>query len=228
MLAGKYLLQANNHRKALEMFLQSPPTADGKNIEMAIDTVGIAKDESLIHILIDFLMGENDGEPKDAKYIFKLYMSLGQYKEAGRTAVIIAREEQTLGNYRTAHDLLLDNLRQLRKVPDCKVPLEMEKMLMLLHSYVLVKILVRIDDHEGAAKMLVRVAKNISKFPARKFCCLLLSFAVPKPNATNKILIQIPYRRRTHSYINGHRMPSRRIKQIRLRIRGNAHATRIP
>lgn len=59
--------------------------------------VGSAKDEVLTHQLIDFLMGEADGIPKDAKYLFRLYMALNQFKEAARTAVIIAREEQLAG-----------------------------------------------------------------------------------------------------------------------------------
>ena len=33
-------------------------------------------------------------------------MALGQHKEAARTAVLIAREEQANGNYRNAHDVL--------------------------------------------------------------------------------------------------------------------------
>merc|ERR1719213_853443 len=37
---------------------------------------------------------------------------------------------------------------------------------MILHSYVLVKRLVKIGDHSNAALMLLRVAKNIQQFPA--------------------------------------------------------------
>ena len=33
-------------------------------------------------------------------------MALEQYKEAARTALLIAWEEQTNGNYRIAHDVL--------------------------------------------------------------------------------------------------------------------------
>ena len=35
-------------------------------------------------------------------------MSLEQYREAARIAVIIAREDQTSGNYRNAHDVLFN------------------------------------------------------------------------------------------------------------------------
>lgn len=34
---------------------------------------------------------------QDAKYLFRLYMALKQYREAARTAIIIAREEQSAG-----------------------------------------------------------------------------------------------------------------------------------
>lgn len=117
-------------------------------------------------MLIDFLMGETDNEPKEAKYIFQLYMSLGQFREAAKTAIIIAREEQNSGNYRVAHDLLLDNMKQLQRTKT-RIPDEMERMLGLLHSYILVKVLVRMEEHELAARMLVRVSSHISKFPAR-------------------------------------------------------------
>ena len=43
---------------------------------------------------------------------------------------------------------------------------ELSRQLMLLHSYVLVKVLVKMGNHVGAARLLVRVSKNISKFPA--------------------------------------------------------------
>lgn len=134
-------------------------------IDLAIEAVGLANNDNLTHELIEFLMGERDGIAKEAKYIFKLYMSLKQYNEAARTAIIVAREDQMLGNYRTAHDLLLENYIQLKSMK-ATVPIELGKMLMLLHSYILVKVLIKIDDHEKAAQMLTRVSNNISKFPA--------------------------------------------------------------
>jgi WD repeat-containing protein 19 len=33
-------------------------------------------------------------------------MALQQYREAAKTAIIIAREDQSAGNYRNAHDVL--------------------------------------------------------------------------------------------------------------------------
>lgn len=43
---------------------------------------------------------------QDAKYVFRIYMALEQYREAAKTAIIIAREDQSAGNYRNAHDVL--------------------------------------------------------------------------------------------------------------------------
>ena len=49
-----------------------------------------------------------------------------------------------------------------------KIPHEMATNLMILHSYILVKIHVKRGDHLKGARMLIRVANNISKFPSRK------------------------------------------------------------
>lgn len=37
---------------------------------------------------------------QDPNYIFRLYMALGNFKQAARTAVIIAKQEQEEGNYK--------------------------------------------------------------------------------------------------------------------------------
>lgn len=52
------------------------------------------------------------------------------------------------------------------------MPAELESMLALLHSYILVKTLVKMDDHLGAARMLIRVSKSISKFPGHTVAIL--------------------------------------------------------
>jgi len=126
--------------------------------------VGRALSDILTHQLIDFLMGESDGVPKDPNYIFRLYMALGNYPQAAKTAVIISRQEQELGNYRVAHQILFDTHKELT-AQKIRVPQELAHNLMLLHSYMLVKPLSKLGDHMAAARMLVRVARNISKFP---------------------------------------------------------------
>ncbi|KAK3739122.1 hypothetical protein QZH41_010524, partial [Actinostola sp. cb2023] len=163
-LAGKFYLKSTQYGKALKLFLKCPVTEDGESVELAIETVGKANDDILTHQLIDFLMGETDGMPKDAKYLFRLYMALKQYREAARTAIIIAREDQNAGNYRNAHDVLFSMFQELIQ-QKIKIPTEMSQNLMILHSYILVKVHVKRGDHLKGARMLIRVANNISKFP---------------------------------------------------------------
>ena len=86
-------------------------------------------------------------------------MSLQKYREAAKTAVLISKEEQNNGNYRTAHDVLfkmrsglcnsltfkntfiISDLFFIELVSqNIDVPLEMAQNLMLLHSYLLVKV----------------------------------------------------------------------------------------
>jgi WD repeat-containing protein 19 len=50
-----------------------------------------------------------------------------------------------------------------------KIPTEMHSNLMLLHSYILVRLHVRQGEHLKGARMLIRVANNISKFPSREY-----------------------------------------------------------
>ncbi|XP_063720528.1 WD repeat-containing protein 19-like isoform X2 [Symsagittifera roscoffensis] len=170
-LAGKFFYKSKQYPRAVKHLLRCPITPATENdpninpIEIAIKAVGEADDEVLTHQLMDFLMGEFDNEPKDAKYLFRLYMALGQYREAAKTATIIAREEQNSGNYRIAHDVLFGMFADL-KDNSIKIPQEMATNLMLLHSYLLVRVHVKKGDHLKAANLLVRVANNISKFPS--------------------------------------------------------------
>ncbi len=61
---------------------------------------------------------------------------------------------QEEGNYKAAHAQLLATCRQLQQL-GTRPPGEVMRALLLLHSYVLVKSLLALNDHEGAARMLV-------------------------------------------------------------------------
>lgn len=91
---------------------------------------------------------------------------MGQYSDAARTAIIIGREETAQGNYKSAHDFLFACIRDL-KARKSHVSLELESLLMLLHSYSIVKSLIKLEYHETSARMLRRVSMNISTFSAR-------------------------------------------------------------
>jgi hypothetical protein len=51
-------------------------------------------------------VGEKDGMPKDPNYIYRLYMALKKFDDAAKTALIIARQEQDMGNYSLAHSVV--------------------------------------------------------------------------------------------------------------------------
>uniref|UniRef100_A0A5K3EM40 WD repeat-containing protein 19 n=1 Tax=Mesocestoides corti TaxID=53468 RepID=A0A5K3EM40_MESCO len=165
LLAGKFFLYAKQYAKAVRHLLRVPYSDSSPALDLAIEAVGEAKDKKLTHMVIAYLMGETDGIAKDPRYLFRLYMALQQYREAARTAVIIAREEQNNGNYRNAHDLLFSMVQELRQC-GIKVPAEMLDNLSLLHSYILAKLHIKTGNHLIAARLLIRIAQNISKFPS--------------------------------------------------------------
>ena len=78
--------------KALNLYLD----CGEREMDRAIEVVGKARSDMLTHTLIDFLMGERDGEPKDPNYIYRLYVSLGNYEQAASTSILIARQEREL------------------------------------------------------------------------------------------------------------------------------------
>lgn len=126
-----------------------------------------SNNEQLATQLIEFLLGEVDGVPKDPRYLFRLYMARKHYKDAAKTAVIIANQEQIAGNYKSARDLLYSMYQELRR-NNLSVTAEMRHQFILLHRYTLVRIHVKLGNHLLAAKLLVQVAACISQFPERK------------------------------------------------------------
>ena len=158
--AGRFYAMCGQYSRALKLFI----ACGDREIDAAIDVVGKSQNESLTSQLIDFLVGEKDGVPKDSNYIYRLYMALKKYDDAAKTALIIARQEQDMGNYALAHSVIVETTQQL-EANDVRVPLQLRTLFVLLHSYMLVKTLVRHNDHMGAARMLLRVVQNVSKFP---------------------------------------------------------------
>eukprot|EP00981_Chlorochromonas_danica_P005014 scaffold1001_cov188-Ochromonas_danica.AAC.3 len=107
--AGRYYSLCGQYQRALRLFLQ----CGDREIDAAIEVVGKSQNEALTHQLIDFLVGEKDGIPKDPNYIYRLYLALKKYDDAAKTALVIARQEQDLGNYPAAHAVLVETIRQL-------------------------------------------------------------------------------------------------------------------
>ncbi len=169
-LTGKYYMLASAYTDAIKHLIKKQPSGDveRKCIDLAVECIGKANNDALTNLVIEYLMGDHDGMPKDAKYLFKLYLSLKKYVEAAKTAVLIARQEQQSGNYRDAHDVLYSMFADLIK-ERIKIPFELSSNLMYLHSYTLIKLQIKLGNHLRAARLLCRIAENISKFPSRKF-----------------------------------------------------------
>ena len=129
-----------------------------------IDMVAKAKLDALTHELVDYLMGETDNIPKEPQHTFKLYRALGNTTQAVKIAVNISQQEQEIGNYKYAHEILLDTFKDIRGSNN-RIPFDLYNKLMLLHSYQLAKRLVKLGNHLGAARLLIRVCNNISLFP---------------------------------------------------------------
>lgn len=170
LLTGKYYFLAKEYAKALKLLLKASSFGNDEQqaLSLAIDCVASSNDDRLAAQLIDFLLGETDGTSKDPKLLFRLYMARKQFREAAKTSVIISNQEQISGNYRSAHDLLFSMYQELRR-NSLTVGNDMKINLILLHRYILVRTHVKRGDHQMAAKLLVKVAKNISQFPSREF-----------------------------------------------------------
>uniref|UniRef100_A0A0G4H4Q0 Uncharacterized protein n=1 Tax=Chromera velia CCMP2878 TaxID=1169474 RepID=A0A0G4H4Q0_9ALVE len=158
--ARQYFL-ANDFASALRLYLR----CGEREITKAIDVVGKARDDELTRHLVSFLLGETDGVPKDPQYVYRLHLGLGNFGEAASTAVVISRQEQESGQYRAAHQLLVNTCKDLMSA-QLPVPQSVLQQLQIVHSYVLVKRLVKQGNHECAAHMLLRVARTIEAFPA--------------------------------------------------------------
>ncbi|KAL5968443.1 WD repeat-containing protein 19 [Taenia solium] len=165
LLAGKFFLYAKQYAKAVRHLLRVPHSDTSSALDLAIEAVGEARDKKLTNMVITYLTGEADGITKDLRHLFRLYMALHQYRDAARTAVIVAREEQLGGKYRNARDLLFSMVQELRQ-QHIKVPAEMLDNLGLLHSYILAKFHAKFGNHMMAARLLIRIAQNVSKFPS--------------------------------------------------------------
>jgi len=107
--AAEFFEKSRDYREALELFLK----VGEKALSKAIDVVGAARHEHHTQKLTDYLMGEHDGNPKDPNWLYRMHLALGDYRQAARTQVIIAKQEQEQGNYKVAHKLLHDTFKEL-------------------------------------------------------------------------------------------------------------------
>jgi WD repeat-containing protein 19 len=158
--AALHYSKAASHSKALKLYLE----AGEEYFDKAIEMVAKVKQDNLIRYLESYFMGEVSGSPMNPQYLFTFYMELGDLDKAGKLAESISIQKQEQGNYKNAHSLLFDMMQKLKAA---KLPVlwGLYQRFVILHSYIIVKRLVKNQDHEEAARMLNRVCKNISQFP---------------------------------------------------------------
>ncbi|CAG9090548.1 unnamed protein product [Plutella xylostella] len=135
LLAGKFFFHAGEYSKAMGHLLKAGTAEEDDNeaISVAIDAAAASDDERLTRRLIEYLLGETDGAPREPRHLFRLYMAKKQYAEAAKTAVIIARSECAAGRYREARDVLRAASVSMRPAPR-----DVAACLAALHCYILV------------------------------------------------------------------------------------------
>lgn len=175
LLAGKYYGRAGEPARALRLLVRAASAAlagsaeEAAAVQLAIDCVAASHDDRLAGELIAVLLGDGPegGAPREPRYLFRLYMARGQFREAAKTAVIVGQQEQRAGNYRAAHALLFGMCQELKR-NGMAVGAEMRAQLRLLHRYALVRVHVKLGDHRRAARLLCVVAASIGQFPQRE------------------------------------------------------------
>lgn len=83
-------------------------------MDKAIDLCVKNKNQRMITELMDHLDRDYTGNEKD-KYILKLYIASGDYRKASSVALQLSTYEQTEGNYKIAHDILLGLIKDMRR-----------------------------------------------------------------------------------------------------------------
>uniref|UniRef100_A0A5S6PZ42 WD repeat-containing protein 19 n=1 Tax=Trichuris muris TaxID=70415 RepID=A0A5S6PZ42_TRIMR len=162
-LAGKFYLKAGNYETAFDYLMKDP--SDSSSLKLALHCAASSKDERMISTLLDCLTGKSDRAPKSLKHLFQFYVLLERFNDAAKVAVSLAREKQREGQYRLARDLLF-NFHQTLKKKHVTIPFELNETLMLLHTYLLVKRLIKRKEHSQAARLLIRISENINDFSA--------------------------------------------------------------
>uniref|UniRef100_A0A2A4K789 WD repeat-containing protein 19 n=1 Tax=Heliothis virescens TaxID=7102 RepID=A0A2A4K789_HELVI len=179
LLAGKFYFHAGEYSKAMSHLLRSGGSEEEDNeaISIAIDAAAASDDERLTRRLIEFLLGETDGTPREPRHLFRLYMAKRQFAEAAKTAIIIAGAECRAGKYREARDVVRAMCVSLRasRMP---VPRDMRHAIALLHSYILVRTHVKRGRHDLAARLLLRTAADVTFFPTPQHQVSILTSTV--------------------------------------------------
>ncbi|KAL4434272.1 hypothetical protein ABPG75_000713 [Micractinium tetrahymenae] len=154
--AGELCALAGQTERAVRLYVQ----AGGDSVPAAIKLAGEAKDPAVAAVVLDHLQAVDSMGPA----LLDLHLALGNAEQACAVAEARAQQEQAAGNYKVARDQLLAICRELQGRGAPATP-SLLSALHLLHSYLLVRTLVRQGDHLAAARLLLVVADSIDAFP---------------------------------------------------------------
>lgn len=138
--AGKYYESAEHYTNSLTCYMN----AGEESLDYAIEMIAKSQSELLFNKMLDYLDGTRDGDPKDTKWAFKLYLSFGRVDDACQIAVAIVEKELGDGNYKEAHNHIFRLLTEIieKKV---KVSYDLHQKMIMIHSYTLVRLLLFIE-----------------------------------------------------------------------------------
>ncbi|EGR31945.1 WD repeat protein [Ichthyophthirius multifiliis] len=186
--AAQHYEQTKNPMKSLKLYFK----AGDMHIDEMIELVYRNKSqETLNSTLLDYLLGEVDGQPKDPIYLLKYYDRIGNINALVKIAITIATDDHDQGNYKAAHDRLFETLQKVKE-HNVPVPFDLEQKLMIIHSYLLASKYIKSKDDEKeseiAAFLLNRVCKNISQFSTTHTVNILTTAVIAAMKCKNKPL----------------------------------------
>jgi len=134
-------------------------------------TVIYAEDDDMSRQLVEFLLGENDGNPKDPGFLHYYYVKAEKFVEATKTALIVSRYYQDTGKFMDARHEVFDSMCWMKEAGR-KFSKETIDQFNQTHSYMLLKTLLNRKEKTIPARLIKRIFETISRF--RKACPGLL------------------------------------------------------
>jgi WD repeat-containing protein 19 len=168
--AGNFFSKADDQHKALSCYIQDGTDAA---MDLALELAEKKADRDLRDTLLNYLTQNMKNKARDLKYLLRMFIIMQQFDEAAATATRISDEFRTRGEYKSSRDLLWDIIRQLQK-HNVAVSQDMRQNLMVVHSYLLVKL--QKDKNKMIGTLLLkRLARFVSKFPAHAANLLVMA-----------------------------------------------------
>lgn len=164
--SGVYFEQCKEVDRALVNYIK------GEAYDKAIDLVVKLKNEDLSDFLIQVFAGNTsvwEGEERlqvvEPRYLFKLYLLFDKFEEANQVALVIVEKEIEQAKYGIAHQKIMEMVGQIRERDPKTISFELKNKLIIYHSYILAKKLLKINQHENAAHLLHKVCQFLNYFP---------------------------------------------------------------